>query len=518
MALSHPETWTIRKPAVRSEKGVVASQHYLASEVGAQVLRDGGNAVDAAIATSFAVGVVEPWMSGLGGGGYMVIQHAGQSEGQVIDFGMISSRGLNIADYPLTGDVASDLFSWPEVTENRNILGATAVAVPGQVAGMALALEAFGSRTWPQCLMAAIDLAEAGLQSDWYAALLIGNSAKELSQFPSTASVFLPNGEVPKVEWDGAAPVLDQSSLASTLKRLSDEGPQAFYNGNIASRIARDIQANGGQLDETDLDNYKARQISSLPLSYRGATIHAVPGLSAGPTLEHTLRLWTESFSASDNPGADAFEAYGDGLNKAYVERLSTMGDVPDSLPSCTTHISVIDSDGLTVSLTQTLLSLFGSKLLLPESGILMNNGVMWFDPRPGRPNSMGPGKRPLSNMCPIVVDHGDGRISAIGASGGRRILPAVSQVLSFLVDFDMSVEDAIHHPRLDANGENIHFDRHLPSEVHHRLTTRFGATPVQATVYPAMFACPNAVQRTTDGVVTGSAYPLSPWAAASGS
>ncbi|MEE1577275.1 MAG: gamma-glutamyltransferase, partial [Deltaproteobacteria bacterium] len=169
------ESLTTRKAAVVSSKGIVASQHKLASRAGARVLAEGGNAVDAAVATAFTVSVLEPWMSGIGGGGHMLIHDAPSGKVHAIDFGMRSPGGLDPADYPLSGEgVASDLFPWPRVVEDRNIIGATSIAVPGQVDGMRVALENFGSRSWSESLQPAIRAAEAGMQIDWYATLLIG--------------------------------------------------------------------------------------------------------------------------------------------------------------------------------------------------------------------------------------------------------------------------------------------------------------------------------------------------------
>jgi gamma-glutamyltranspeptidase/glutathione hydrolase len=166
--------------------------------------------------------------------------------------------------------------------------------------------------------------------------------------------------------------------------------------------------------------------------------------------------------------------------------------------------------------LTTTLLSSFGSRYVLPGTGILMNNGVMWFDPRPGRANSIGPGKRALTNMCPVVVAR-DGRPwFGVGASGGRRILGAVLQLASFIVDFGMDLEAAAHHPRIDVNGsERFGIDRRLPSNIIERLSRQPGATLVEHTVFPARFACPNLVLRGADGMNYGISDVMSPWSAA---
>jgi gamma-glutamyltranspeptidase/glutathione hydrolase len=203
-------------------------------------------------------------------------------------------------------------------------------------------------------------------------------------------------------------------------------------------------------------------------------------------------------------------------LQQAYHARLEGLGDVDPGGESCTTHITALDREGGIAALTTTLLSSFGSRYVLPQTGILMNNGVMWFDPRRDRPNSLGPGKRALTNMCPLVGAR-DGRARfGVGASGGRRILAAVVQLASFIVDFAMTPEEAAHHPRIDVSGESgITIDRRLSEAIRERLATRPGAALVEHTVWPSRFACPNLVLRGEDGLNYGVTDVMSPWSAA---
>ena len=205
-----------------------------------------------------------------------------------------------------------------------------------------------------------------------------------------------------------------------------------------------------------------------------------------------------------------------DALQQAYHARLEGLGDIRPPGESCTTHITAIDREGGIAALTTTLLSSFGSRYVLPRTGILMNNGMMWFDPRPGRPNSIGPGKRALSNMCPVVATR-DGRARfGVGASGGRRILAAVVQLASFIVDFAMTPAEAAHQPRIDVSGETgIAIDRRLPELIRDRLADRPGAAVVEHTAWPALFACPNLVLRGEDGINYGVSDAMSPWSAA---
>jgi gamma-glutamyltranspeptidase/glutathione hydrolase len=404
------ETWTIRKPAIETDGGMIASQHYLASATGAQVLRDGGNAVDAAVAASFAIGTQEPWMSGLGGGGFMLIYRADEDKAYAVDFGMIAPRRLNPADYPLAPGSGSDLFNWPAVMDDRNLRGYSSIAVPGYTAGLALALERFGTRSWGDSLQPAIALAQSGMQIDWYATLKIAAAARDLTHFDESRKTYLPDGFAPAGEWGGPLPEIKLGRLAATLQRLAAAGPRDFYEGRIADALITDLAAGGNSIAADDLAGYQARVIPVAASVYRDAGVYCAPGLTAGPTLRRAFELLSAQPDPAAVPDAGGYAAYARTLQTAYAERLTTMGDSDDSRsPSCTTHLSVVDKQGNLVALTQTLLSVFGSKVMLPQTGILMNNGIMWFDPRPGRPNSMAPGKRPLSKMCPTIVKRGDG-------------------------------------------------------------------------------------------------------------
>ena len=481
--------------------------------MGAKVLRAGGNAVDAAVATAFAIGTVEPWMSGLGGGGVMLVYSAAEDRVHGIDFTMVAPAALDTADYPLAEGAGGDLFGWPAVVDDRNLRGALSIAVPGEVAGLAQALEHFGTRGWAESLAPAIGLAEQGMEADWYASLLIATAAGDLARDPVAAPTFLPDGVPPVSDWMGSAPCLHLGRLAQTLRQLAAEGPQSFYSGDLARRVAADVQAAGGRLSVEDLGRYAVGEPDPVTTDFAGATVHAPAGLTAGPTLVQALEHLGATTPRPGAPGADHFVAYARALRAAYGDRLATMGDGAPA-PSCTTHISVIDADGNMVALTQTLLSLFGSKVMLPETGILMNNGIMWFDPRPGGPNSIAPGRRPLSNMCPAIMTGPASRV-ALGASGGRRILPAIFQIVAYLGECGMDLETAFHAPRIDVSGgDTVFCDRRLAPEILSALAAEFSVTPVTAGVYPVHFACPNAVQWQAERQ-SACAFIHSPWAQA---
>jgi gamma-glutamyltranspeptidase/glutathione hydrolase len=505
----------LTKPAVRSAGGVVAAQHRRAAEAGAAVLRAGGDAVDAVVATSFALGVLEPWMSGVGGGGAMVLYRAAEQRYRVIDFGMRAPASLDLAAYPLTGEgVASDLFPWARVKDDRNIHGPLSIAVPGVVDGMRLAHERFGTMSWRELLQPAIAFADQGLLVDWFAVESIASAAADLVRYPASRDAYLVNGLPPVPAWSARTEVrLPQAALAATLRRLAQAGPRDFYEGELAQAIAAGIGHAGGALTRADLSGYRAREVEPLMIPYRDARIAATPELTAGPTLAHTLRMLAERLAPAAAQDAQAYAGYARCLQEAYAFRLSRMGDVDGArAPGCTTHFCVVDRRGNMAAVTQTLLSIFGSRLQLADTGVLMNNGIMWFDPEPGRPNSLAPGKRCLTNYTPIIGDRGEQRF-ALGASGGRRILPAVAQLVSFLVDYGATLEEAFHLPRIDASeGALVVGDESLAPEVHAALAAQFDYVRMRRQTLPFKFACPSGVL--SEGEVNQGATEIgSPWA-----
>ena len=512
------QNWIVRKPAVHTAGGLVTSQSRLAAEAGASVLSDGGNAVDAAVAAGFALAAVEPWNSGLGGIGYMLVWVARERRAYVVDFGPISPARLDPRDFPLVDGAAGDLFSWPAVAEERNLHGALSIAVPGEVDGLGLALERFGSWPLARVLEPAIAHADAGLPVDWYTTLRVSFYARELARYANAAAIWLPDG-LPPISTQGT-PLkrIVLGALPQTLRRLAKAGRRDFYTGELARALVADIAAAGGVLDAGDLARYRANIRAADHLVHRGVTLHLSGALSAAPTLAASLKALALRTLGRGAPGPDAFLAYAETLSAAYAERLATLGDESVArAPVCTTHLNAVDRDGNMVALTQTLLSVFGAKVISPSTGILLNNGVMWFDPRPGRPNSLAASKRPLTNMCPVLGTKNDTPWLAIGASGGRKIMPAGMQIISFLADFGMDLESAFHAPRIDASGEPaIGVDPRLPAEAIAALSARFPVHLTEHVVLPTNFACPCAILVDPQtGARTGIADVMSPWSAA---
>jgi gamma-glutamyltranspeptidase / glutathione hydrolase len=511
----------IRKPAIRSNGGIVAAQSRIASEVGAAVLASGGDCVDAVIATSFAIGVVEPWMSGIGSGGAMVLYRARENRTEVIDFGMRAPESLRVEDYPLTEGVASDIFPWARVKDDRNLHGPGSIAVPGTVAGMDEAHRRYARMPWKDLLGPSIKLAGEGLLVDWFTTVQISSAAAYLRKYPSSAAAYLVDGLPPNAQWGIRSPVrLPQDRLKATLAQLAARGARDFYQGDLAQTIAADVREAGGALQASDLASFRAHVREPLKIPYRGGTVFATPELTAGPTMAHALSMLQQDLRPAAAPDASSYITYAKAIQAAYRERLEGMGDADGKralgaealAPSCTTHFSIVDREGNMAAVTQTLLSSFGSRYVLPQSGITMNNGIMWFDPVPGGPNSLAPGKRCLTNYTPVIAQAADGRRLAAGASGGRRILPAVMQTLSFVMDFGMELDAAIHQPRIDASeGAVVIGDARLKGEVRSALRAAFDYEEARTQTLPGKFACPSIVLRQGE-TNFGAADPAQPW------
>jgi gamma-glutamyltranspeptidase/glutathione hydrolase len=506
------ETWQIAKPAVTGKRGVVAAQNIEAAEIGANVLQDGGNAIDAGIATAFAMAVAEPWMSGLGGGGFMVVHSAREGVTRVIDFAMKSSAKLDPGAYPLAGGAGADLFGWPAVTEDRNISGPLAIAVPGSVAGYAHAAARFGKMPLPALIQPAADLAARGHRLTWWTTLNTAADATLLRKYEESKRIWLPAGLPPSVDIAAATKYLPLGNLAASLQHLADAGAGDFYHGDLAQMLIKDLQAAGSPIDGDDLAHYAVDEVDPLRLSPTpGVTYCVPPGMTAGPTLADTMaNLTTQPNGQAPHPAELADWAAA--MIAAYryrFEHLGHSGDVGDR--ACTTHLSAADQDGNMVSITTTLLSRFGARVVLPASGILMNNGVNWFDPRPGRPNSLAAGVKPLSNMVPLLALKEGKPWFAVGASGGRRIMPCVFQIAQLMAGHGLSLEAAMAHPRFDMSTlDTLTVDQRFSAEQQAALATVAAVEEVEPVAFPSRFAVPQAVMWTPDGVL-GAAHVNSP-------
>ncbi len=508
--------WQLTKPSASGRRGMVVSQVKDAADAGVAVLEAGGNAADAAVAAALALATVEPWNCGLGGTGFALIHRAGQPAAEVVDFGPVAPRALDPGHFKLTGRMKQDLFAWPEVADDANIHGPLSFAVPSAPAGYSLLHERFGRMPIADLFAPAVALARRGLPADWFTTLKIANSAGVLRNYAESARIYLPSGLPPAAPYQGTPGFIKQGQLADTLARLQYAGMRDFYEGDVAGGIAEDARTLGGVLSAADLRACAARILPAQQVPWRGRILQMAGGLTAAPTLARVLEQMRDTdYGAA--PDAAWFRAVARAMTSAYAERLADLGEAePLAAESCTTHLTVCDSEGTMVSMTTTLLSSMGSRVVLPQSGVLMNNGVMWFDPRPDQPNSIAPGKRPLTNMCPVILMEDGKPWIAAGASGGRRIMAAVFQLLSFVADFGMDPQTAGHQPRIDVSDPgHISADRRLPPETLALLAEDSAVDIVDHGVIPVNFACPNLIVQQSDGTRIGISDALSPWSAA---
>lgn len=521
------QNWSLRKPPASGRNGIVVSQNREAAEAGAAILEAGGNAADAAVAACFALAAVEPWNSGLGGIGFAVVLKANETTAKVVDFGPVAPRRANPADYPLTGEMKKDLFTWPEVVGDVNIHGPLSFVIPSSVAGYAALKESFGTAMPVSKLLApAIALAKRGLAQDWYTTLKISSSAAVLRLYEESARIYLPNGLPPVPPYQGKPGFFALGNLASTLERLATAGLDDFYHGELAGRLVADIKAMGGVVDAEDLAACKAIIRDAPTIDWRGThLVHTAGGLTAAPTLEAVVAGMAADKPAPHGPDAEWFATLSRVMREAYASRLEGLGAAQAAQGSaakepgdtCTTHLTVVDGEGTLVSVTTTLLSSMGSRVVLPDTGVLMNNGMMWFDPRPGSANAIAPGARPLCNMCPVIVTPKSGGWPryAGGSSGGRRILASVYQMLAWTVDCEVGLEEAAHWPRIDVSGpDQTSADLRLPEQTLAALEAASPVVVVEHGVLPINFACPNLIRVDADGA-EGISDVISPWSAA---
>ena len=549
-----PTLTTISKTEARATGGMVATKDVHATRAGVQMLEMGGNAVDAAVAACFAIGVVEPMSSGIGGGGYLVYQVG--DRGGVVGFPMKGPLAAKPDIYELSGEAAVGNFGWAGVVNDENLDGPRSIAVPGAVAGLCEAHRLLGKLPLKEVIAPAVSLARDGHSPGWHNMYALGLMASRLFDFDELRNVFMPGGKLPTGDLTSPA-LLRQPDLADVLEAIGREGPSAFYSGDVARALTSDIQANGGIVSEKDLAEYRPFVWDSgLEFGYRGHTVRVPPFACAGTTSAMTLRL-LDGFDVSSmgHNSPDALHAYIYGARLAYVDRFTYMADpafvnapwkglVSDgytelrrglidshrlgkveagdpwafdegahgeimeasapALDSGTTHLCAMDGDGNAVSLTNTLMAGFGSGFVPKGTGVVMNNGMMWFDPIPGRVNSIMPGKYPLNNMTPALVIGDDGVRLAVGASGGRRITNCVTQLISKVIDLDMGPQEAIDSPRVDCSLPVTSVDPRMPADVIAELESRghriyvIGDNHVQGGF--ASFASPVAIVRDDNG------------------
>ena len=575
----------VTKKTPLAPRGLVVAEHPTGAAVGAAILARGGNAIDAAVATAFAMTVVEPFMSTIGGAGTMLVHLASENETLSIEFNAVAPAAAHDGMYPLVGGGVSELFGWPRVQDDANVVGPRSIAVPGSVAGLTLALERFGTMELADVLRPAIQLAREGFVHDWYQALTTARFTEELAAFPESARVYLRNGRAiyrpPHLEPGDRATYPD---LARSLELIAQDGADAFYRGPIAQAIHDHMRATGGLVTRSDLAAYSARVDTPLWGRYRDVDLAWSPGATGGATALEILNI-LEQFPAA-SVGGDTVEGLhlrARAVGRAFIDRLSLLGDpaevkvpwerlaskeyarevaaeirrarskpaaaaaasragtvarassgsarhgrgvagrgprarhlAPSVSPAdCTTHIGVVDRHRNLVSLTHTAVSVFGSRMVVPGTGILLNNGMLWFDPEVRRPNSVAPRKRVLCNMTPALGFRRGKPYLTIGAPGGRKIISAIPQVLANLIDRRSSFQAAVEAPRLHTEGGEVLIDQRIGEKAIVALRRRgHPVSPKEETFATLFFAKPVGIRVTDKGLEAGLDH-LRPAAAA---
>jgi len=313
-----------------AENGMVAAKHPLAAEAGLQVLKDGGNAVDAAITTALAMGVLAPHLNGIGGGAFMLFHQASNGENHCIDFFMPAPKAATPDTYEIIKSGKTDVIGFGGVKDDANRYGYRSIGVPGQVAGAALALKKYGTISLKQALQPAIRFAEEGFDVTGHTMLATGRSMELISRFPATAAIFLKEGKFlfKAAARQGPADRIVQKDLAATLQRIAEEGPDGFYRGEIARTIVEDLQAHGNLMSEDDLAGYEARVVKPRVVSYRdGYELVFVPS-TGGSTLVETFNILEGfDFTGLDPKAAEALHLFTEAARIAYADRWQHLAD-----------------------------------------------------------------------------------------------------------------------------------------------------------------------------------------------
>ena len=484
------------KHEVIASRAVVASNHPLASAAGVEILTRGGNAVDAAVATLFALSVVEPMMVTPFGAGFFVIRDGRSGTVTTID---------NYATVPAAAredmfEPVPDSLDY-ETVGRENDIGYRAVATPGNLKGWAHAAERYGRLPLAELIEPAIRFAAGGFAASEYLVGRIVDKQAALARFPASAAVFLPGGRPPAVEER-----IVRTDYARTLRRIADEGPETMYTGALARVIADDMAANGGLITLDDLAGYRIHERPPVRGAYRGHEIVSMaPPSSGGTHIVQVLNLM-EAFPLGQGQfrfGSAAYvHLFAEALKIAFADRRRYMADperhhVPvDRLASkeyaerrrreidparagdpaagefaevaaflggegaSTTHCTVVDDEGTIVSATQTAQSAFGARVTTPGTGMILNNCMLLMDPVPGRTNSIAPGKRILSSMSPAIVLKDGAPLMALGTPGGKRIFAAVTQAIVNVLDFGMTLQQAVEAPRVWTQGAELELEQ----------------------------------------------------------
>ena len=464
------------------ENGIVSSAHEHATRAGLNILKNGGNAVDAAVATSFTLGVVVPPFSGIGGGGFVLIYLHDENKNIILDFREPAPSKATDSLYKLDND--------GKVVNDENNIGYKAVGIPSHLSGISLVLEKYGTMNLKEVTKYAIDVARNGFQVSQFLHDIIDGDIDDavfkFRKFPEAGKVMLKN--------DGSTYKLNDTlkfpELANTMENIAENGIDEFYTGKFADLIANDMNANGGLVSKDDLKNYKPIFREPLTGTYKNSEFVTMPPPSSGGvTLIQTLKLLEDVDLKSmgsntvksinllsnilrviwddrDKIGDPKFNniPVNDLISDSYIsslkDKINNNNKLPDNIPirknSHTTHFSVMDKKKNVVALTESVNDFFGSGTVTPGTGIFMNNTMHDFDPSPNTVNSVEPNKIPMSSMTPTIFFKDSEPQLILGSAAGPRIITAIIQVSLNVLEHKMSVQDAVSNPR-------FHFPSAIP-------------------------------------------------------
>ena len=491
----------VHRSTVTGRRGMIASAHPLASLAGVRILMEGGNAIDAVVAVAAALNVVEPYMSGLGGDGYMHIYSAREQEHTVLDYMGRSPYG---ATFEEVGDPES------------RARGPRSPLVPGACGGWLAALERYGSMDAAAVFQPAIEYAEQGFPLTVNNAEFIDFNVPEMLRHPSTTETYLPHGRAPV-----AGEIMTQPDLAKSMRAIAEGGAEVFYRGEIADRLVRYMEENGGLITHRDLTDFAVEWQEPISVPYRGYRVFAPPPpcqaiqyletlnimegfdvADLGHNRAATLHRFIEAakmaqadraeYAGIDNPptagllskeyaaqrraeiGARARPSGGERYTSVKIDDEVLAGDPRQwMLSECTTHFSAIDAAGNAVGVTQSLGAGFGSGVVIPGTGIALNNFLNWMDGDPQSPNVVGPGLKTEMCMSPVQVWDEQGLRFLIGTPGSYGILQTTPQMIMNVIDHDMNIQAAIEAARVKSTspGKVVDVETRIGEDILHELT-----------------------------------------------
>jgi gamma-glutamyltranspeptidase / glutathione hydrolase len=563
---------TFHADEIVTDAGLATAPDPYVAAAGGEILQAGGNAVDAAVAMALAEGVAEPWSSGLGGSVTMTVAMRDPDRILTVEGHMISPSGVSSDQYPLAPPQEKrgrlGVFDWPAVVGHVNLYGAKSVAVPGTVAALCAVHEKFGRVPRDQVFAPAARLAGDGMPVNWFTSAMLVADAASLARDPGCREVFMPKG----FPLRGPGPLLPerlvQPKLAETLEAIGAKGPEAFYRGSVAASIVKCMREGGGVMTEEDLAAYRPI-VTEPPVVARYGPFDVVGAPRAGlPTVLQILYGYDHLVRRNGDEGTgdhlDAVSwaraqalAFADrsrylttdpevaipwsGLrSRAYaharIEAHQSGEGEPDPArfsaepsdgpgrphrpPSDghTSHMSAGDRHGNLVSVTGTVLNSFGARLLDPDTGVLLNNGIGYFDPRPGARNGIRGGLMVLSAMTPVVLCNGTGPMAALGASGGPRIITCVAQMIAGLATGRVSLQEVVEEPRIHAEFTPVLVDKRWPEGTAEAIVDAgFEVETVEELATCGNFGRPNGVLIDESGRRHGGVDPIRPGDAAIG-